>query len=75
MKDLLLNYIKTSDPEFEKRIDEIEEKLKEALNKEERKLLIEYANAHFDYIHNCSVDNFKQGFWTGFEIRGDLSEL
>ncbi|MCL2698534.1 MAG: hypothetical protein FWE74_10710 [Oscillospiraceae bacterium] len=75
MKDLLLNYIKTSDPEFEKRIDEIEGKLKEALKKEERKLLIEYANAHFDYIHSHAVENFKHGFWTGFEIRGDLLEL
>ncbi|MCL2696670.1 MAG: hypothetical protein FWE74_01160 [Oscillospiraceae bacterium] len=78
MKDLfdglLINYIKTTDVKFDERIEEIEQKLKKSLNEEEHELLLDYANAHFDYIHSRSVENFKQGFWTGFEIRGDLME-
>jgi hypothetical protein len=80
MKDLIetpfINYINIkTDNDSNNHIEEIEHKLKETLNEEEKKLLLEYANLHFDFLYQQSIEKFKQGFWIGFEMMRELQEM
>jgi hypothetical protein len=60
--------------DLELRIKEIEEELEKKLNEEERSLLLNYADAHFHLLNDCSTKNFKQGFWIGCRFMQELSE-
>ena len=60
--------------EYENRVKEFEDKLWQVLNEEEKYVLLEYANAHFDFVYDCSIENFRRGFWLGFELMRELQE-
>ena len=81
MKDILerifTQYINTSEnnKKYEHHIVELEEKLNKTLNEEERSILREYSDAHFDYVYNNSTENFRRGFWLGFELMRELAEI
>ncbi|MDR2558104.1 MAG: hypothetical protein LBC86_00955 [Oscillospiraceae bacterium] len=79
MKDILeglfIQYINVkADDDLMNRAEEIESKLKKSLNQEEKQLLIEYANIHFDSLYRQSMGKFRQGFWLGFEMMRELQE-
>jgi len=63
-----------SHQDFTRRIDEIEERLKEIPNQDVMGLFIEYANLHFDFLGRHMADAFKQGFWVGCEIMREMTE-
>ncbi|MCL2697180.1 MAG: hypothetical protein FWE74_03755 [Oscillospiraceae bacterium] len=62
------------DDSFMPRVRIIEKKLMETLDDKQRSLLIDYADAYNRFISRNTAENFKRGFWLGFEMMRELQE-
>ena len=72
LESVLFRHVKSKRQENENKLFEMEDALKERLNKEEISLFIECMDERAEYFALCSSDIFKQGFWMGCEFMREV---